>query len=108
MSSHQAKLVCRFKIRDVMPATAISRAISMMEMKTRYCGDSSVLVLGSVVLIVNCTTKVGTSTEIRVFNRSAKSLLVMRKQVKPMRVNTIGGIIVWRVKNSLRERCHLR
>ena len=81
----------------VPPATAISIAISMMDMKTRYCGDSSVLVFGRVLVIVNCTTKVGNSTEIRVLRRSVKLVCGMRKQVKPMRVSTIGGTMVWSV-----------
>ena len=94
MQTHHAKLVCRFKIRQVTPATAMSNAISMMDMKTRYWGDSRVLVLGSVLVIVNCTTKVGNSTEMSVFSRSVKLVCVMRKQVKPMSVRTIGGTIV--------------
>ena len=92
--TYQAKLICRFNIRDVIPATAMSKAISIMDMKTRYWGDRSVLVFGSVLLMVNCTTNVGTRTEMRVLRRSAKSLFAMRKQVKPISVNTIGGIIV--------------
>lgn len=79
----------------------MSSAISTIDMKTKYWGDSSVLVLGSVFVIVNCTTNVGNSTVIRVLRRSAKSLFVMRKQVKAMRVKIIGGRIVWRAKNSL-------
>ena len=101
MLTYHAKLVCRFNIREVTPATAMSSAISIIDMKTRYWGDSRVLVLGNVLVIVNCTTKVGNSTEIRVFRRSVKLVRVMRKQVKPMSVNTIGGTMVWRVKNSL-------
>lgn len=87
-----------------MPATAMSIAISMMEMKTRYCGDSNVLVRGSVFVIVNCTTKVGKSTETRVFNLSVKSRWGIKMQANPISVRTMGGTIVCSVKNSLQAK----
>lgn len=87
-------MVFRFSISEVTPATAISSPISIIDINTKYCGDSSVLVFGSVFVIVNCATNVGNSTEMRVLRRSVKLVCVMRKQVKPMRVSTMGGTIV--------------
>lgn len=81
-------------MREVTPATAMRSASSMMEMKTRYCGDSKVLVLGSVFVMVNCATKVGKSTEMRVFRRSVKFVWEMRKHMKPMSVRMMGGTMV--------------
>ena len=80
-------------------------AISMRDIKIRYCGDRSVLVFGRVLVIVNCTIVVGNSTEIRVLRRSGNSFCGMRKQANPMRVKTIGGMMVCRVKNSLYQDC---
>lgn len=99
--AHHAKWTCLLRMMEVIPATPMSRAISITEMKTRYWGDSSVLVLGRVLVMVNCTTKVGNRTEMRVFRRSGKLSWGMKKQAKPMRVKMMGGTIVCRLKNSL-------
>ena len=103
LKPYQMKLIRLLSIVEVTPATATRAAMTMMEMKTRYWGDSRVLVFGRVLVMVNWTTNVGKRTEISVFKRSVKSCWGMRKQANPIIVSTMGGTTVCSVKNSLHE-----